>query len=89
MGFSGWFFSRVLFVCCLVWGSGVESPRNVGLSNPEGLSGAEEGRHQKKWMWGQGGFQTSRVRDLVARTILVWPHPIGSGISERRICCNG
>lgn len=56
MGFSGWFFNRVLFVCCLVWGGGVGgvgSPRNVGLSSTEGLSGAEEGRRQ---MWRRGGF---------------------------------
>lgn len=47
MGFSGWFFNPVLFVCCLVWGDGVGSPRNVGLSSIEGLSGTEEGRRQK------------------------------------------
>lgn len=50
MGFSGWLFNRVLFVCCLVWDSGVggvASPRNVGLGGTEELSGAGEGRRQK------------------------------------------
>lgn len=56
MGFSGRFFNRVLFVCCLVWGSGVGSPWNVGLSSREGFSGAEEGRRQKMDV-SQGGFQ--------------------------------
>lgn len=63
MGFSGWCLKRVVFVCCLVWGGGVGSPRNVVLSSTEGLSGAEEGRRQRtetgrQRTQRQGGFQT-------------------------------
>lgn len=61
MGFSAWFFNRVLFVCCLVWGYGVGvvgSPRNVGLGSVEGLSGAEEGRRQKT------DVETGRVSNI-------------------------
>lgn len=39
MGFSGRYFNRVLFVCCLVWDSGVGSPWNVGLSSTEASLG--------------------------------------------------
>lgn len=61
MGFSGWFFNCVLFVCCLVWGCGVGG---VGWGSSEcwpgqhgSLSGAEEGRRQKTDVE-MGGFQT-------------------------------
>lgn len=61
MGFSGWFFNHVLFVCCLVWGCGVGSPRNVGLGSTEGLSGALEGRRQKT------DVETGRFSDIRGR----------------------
>lgn len=88
MGFSGRSFNRVLFVCCLVWGGGVGSPWNVGLSSTEASLG-ERRTDVRKWTWRQGGFQMERVRGLVARITLVWPHPIGLCISERCIDCCG
>lgn len=70
MGFSGWFFNRVVFVCCLVWGGGVGSPRNVGLSSTEGLSGAEEGRSQKTDVE-TGRFSNVKSTGLVAGIAVV------------------
>lgn len=72
MGFSGWFFNCVLFVCCLVWGCGVGGVGILGMLawaawNP--LSG--RGGQTSENGCGDGRFSNIRGRGLVARIALV------------------
>lgn len=68
MGFSRWFFNRVLFVCCLVWavewvGWGVLRMSAWAAQKASLVHRADV----RKRMWTQGGFQTRGLRSLVAR----------------------